>query len=88
MRNVTNMTTEDATKSGWKVLKDIEAEVIGKAILIDNTLTIMKSTKRFAVPGGWIYNITTEINRGGAISVAEAATFVPTPKETSYDSRR
>jgi len=38
---------------------------------------IMKSTKRFKVNGGWVYNTSTEYHKDGRVSVAEAMAFVP-----------
>jgi len=40
-------------------------------------MRIMKSTKRFKVNGGWIYNTSTEIHEGDDIAIAEALAFVP-----------
>lgn len=77
MRNFNNLNQEDAAKSGWKILKDLESEVVGKAVFGDGETMIMKSTKRFKVDGGWIYNTSTEIHKGGQVSVAEALVFVP-----------
>lgn len=42
----------------------------------------MKSTKRMKVPGGWLYQVTTEHRAGGVASgyvtaCAEALAFVP-----------
>lgn len=94
MRNLENLSHEDAQKSGWKILKPLNCEVVGKAVLedADNGITIMKSTKRFPVfskkPSpdgeknwiiGYIYNTSTEIHKGEQVSVAEALVFVPEP---------
>jgi len=77
MRNLENMSHEDAQKSGWKILKPLDCEVVGKATFDDGSAVIMKSTKRFKVEGGWIYNTSTEYHREGCLSVAEALAFVP-----------
>lgn len=38
----------------------------------------MKSTKRARVPGGWIYQVTTEHRKNGVVTAcAESITFVP-----------
>lgn len=77
MRNLRNMTQDDARKSGWDVVKPLDCEVVGKAIYDTPHLSIMKSTKRFVVPGGFIYNTSTEIHKGTQVAVAEALVFVP-----------
>lgn len=79
MRNLTNLTQVDARNTGWEVLVDLKSEVIGKAVYEDlpNGVRIMKSTKRFKVYGGWIYNTSTEFHNISNISVAEALVFVP-----------
>lgn len=77
MRSFFNLTGTDAEKTGWKILTPLNCEVVGKAVLNEADLNIMKSTKRFKVVGGWIYNTSTEIHKGGNISVAEALVFVP-----------
>ena len=86
MRNLENMSREDAEKSGWKILKPLECEVIGKATFkdADTSIKIMKSTKRFQVPGGWIYNTTTEYHKQDKIAVAEALVFVPAMYDKPY----
>lgn len=78
-RSLTNLNKDDAAKSGWKILKELDCEVVGKAVFEAGNESIMKSTKRFKVPGGWIYNISTEYhaNNGAMVAVAEAAVFVP-----------
>ena len=84
MRDFKNLTTEDAEKSGWNILVPLEGcVVVGKAVLDETDITIMKVTKRFPVPGGWIYNTSTEVHKDGRVSVAEAMAFVP---ETSSRS--
>ncbi len=82
MRDLKNLTQDDAKKSGWEVLVDVKTEVVGKAVyeglnIAGNTLRIMKSTKRFKVNGGWVYNTSTEIHSGEHTSVAESLVFVP-----------
>jgi hypothetical protein len=38
----------------------------------------MKSTKRMRVPGGWLYQVTTEHRSNGVVTAcAEAIAFVP-----------
>ncbi len=81
-RSFENMNQEDAVKTGWKILKPLECEVVGKAVFESAKedypeIKIMKSTKRFKVPGGWMYNTTTETHCDERISVAEALAFVP-----------
>ncbi len=82
-RSLENMNQEDAMKSGWKILKPLDSEVVGKAVFESTNaingapLTIMKSTKRFKVEGGWMYNTSTEIHKGLEVSVAEALAFMP-----------
>ena len=42
----------------------------------------MKSTKRMAVDGGWLYQVTTEHRANGCVTAcAEAVTFVPGPAD-------
>ena len=77
MRDIRNMNVVDAEASGWNILKDLHCEVVGKAIYKEGDVEIMKSTKRFKVDGGWIYNTSTEYRRGDNISVAEALVFIP-----------
>ncbi len=89
MRDMSNVSHDQAGKNGWKIVKPLNCEVVGKATF-DGTcadgsgnscgLEIMKSTKRFKVPGGWIYNTTTEIHKGSMVSCAEALAFVPDPE--------
>lgn len=66
---------ETAKTSGWTIDKGDHGawECICKA----HDATTMKSTKRMAVPGGWLYQVTTEIRAGGHVAVAEALEFVP-----------
>ena len=87
MRDMTNLNQTQAEKSGWNMLVPFvpDCEVIGKAVyeglnVAGDTLRIMKSTKRFKVNGGWIYNTSTEMHSGAQISVAEALVFVPEVK--------
>jgi hypothetical protein len=85
MRDLTNDSKEKAELNGWKIVKPLNCEVVGKAVYSEPEtdtrellgIFIMKSTKRFAVPGGWIYNTTTEFHKGEYVSVAEALVFVP-----------
>ncbi len=80
-RNMENTSHEQAEKNGWKILKPLNCEVVGKAVYENPEKTadrIMKSTKRFKVEGGWIYNTTTEYHNEYGVSVAEAICFVPT----------
>jgi len=79
MRNMKNLNQKQAKKHGWNILVPFvpDSEVIGKATYDDGVIRIMKSTKRFIVPGGWLYNTTTEIHKFGNVAVAEALAFVP-----------
>lgn len=79
MRDMEITSNSGAEQKGWKIIVPFPGEIVGKAVLADavNGIDIMKSTKRFAVPGGWIYNTSTEIHKGGQISIAEALAFVP-----------
>jgi len=85
MRSLDNTTNKEAELNGWKIIKSCSSmEVIAKAIYTANDQNIMKSTKRFKVPGGWIYNTSTEhilwdyekdcIKN---VAIAEAIIFVP-----------
>ena len=79
MRNMANTSNEEAKKSGWKIIVPFPGELVGKATLedTDNGINIMKSTKRFTVPGGWLYNVSTEIHTQKGVAIAEALAFVP-----------
>jgi len=78
MRALNNITNKDAKKNGWKIIKaDDTMEVVSKATYSDNYQTIMKTTKRFKVSGGWIYNTSTEYCKNNNVSIAEALVFVP-----------
>lgn len=79
MRDMEITSNSGAEQKGWKIIVPFPGEMVGKAIYDhpEDSLRIMKSTKRFAVPGGWIYNTSTEIHKGEQISIAEALTFVP-----------
>lgn len=45
----------------------------------------MKSTKRMRVPGGWLYQVTTEHRSNGAVTAcAEALTFVPEAESRGF----
>ena len=77
MRNMENATNDQATQNGWKILVPFPGELIGKAIYKDANVQIMKSTKRLKVPGGYLYNVTTELYCGKDPAIAEALAFVP-----------
>jgi len=87
MRKITNMSKKESQKNGWQTLKPLNCEVVGKAIFDDTVnrdgspnlagMSIMKSTKRFRVVGGWIYNTSTEIHKRSQVAIAEALVFVP-----------
>ena len=79
MRDMKNLNQEQATKNGWNILVPFvpDCEVMGKAVYESDNQRIMKSTKRFKVEGGWIYNTSTEIHKGDEIAIAEALVFVP-----------
>jgi hypothetical protein len=83
MRDLKNLNHNDAEKAGWRIIRPLNCEVVGKAIYdegdesTETVVRIMKSTKRFRVPGGWIYNTSTEYHKTGYVSVAEALVFVP-----------
>ena len=77
VRSLGNTSNDEAKASGWEILKPLNCEVVGKAILKDDVCAIMKSTKRFKVPGGWIYNTSTEYTTNAGVSIAEALCFVP-----------
>lgn len=77
MRSLTNLSHEDAASNGWYILRPLNCEVIGKAVFDNGDTQIMKSTKRFKVEGGWIYNTSTEIHENNHVAVAEALVFVP-----------
>jgi len=80
MRNLKNLNHDDAKKSGWEILKPLDCEVVGKAVLKQGTMSVMKSTKRIKVDGGYIYNTSTEIHKGSQVTCAEALCFVPDVK--------
>lgn len=81
MRDMTNLNHEQAKANGWEIIKPCDFEVVAKAVYQDEDGNkIMKSTKRFSVIGGWIYNTSTEYHKGNQISVAEALVFVPMPE--------
>ncbi len=82
MRDMEITSNSGAEQKGWKIVVPFPGEVVGKAVLADkdNGIDIMKSTKRFRVDGGWIYNTSTEIHKGEHIAIAEALVFVPDPK--------
>ena len=71
MRDMKNTSNEEAKKAGWKIIVPFPGEVVGKAVYEDDDMSIMKSTKRFKVKGGWLYNTSTEIH-GSNIAIAEA----------------
>ena len=72
MRDYSHTTFEQAKSQGWILDKGYgnEWECICKAH--NDSLGMMKSTKRMEVPGGWLYQVTTE----GPSGYAEALTFV------------
>jgi hypothetical protein len=95
MRDMKNVNQKQAKINGWNIIVPFapDCEVIAKAVYEDgeSCLRIMKSTKRFKVPGGWIYNISTEVHSNRekpdqVVSVAEAVTFVPEPPITITDA--
>ena len=77
MRNMEVVSNQEAEQAGWKVVVPCPGELVGKTTYNKEGTGIMKSTKRFKVPGGWLYNISTEIHENGNVSVAEALEFVP-----------
>jgi hypothetical protein len=77
MRNLKNTSNEEASVSGWNIIVPFPGELVGKATFEGKEEQIMKSTKRFKVEGGWIYNTSTEYHKGDKVSVAEALVFVP-----------
>lgn len=79
MRDMKVTSNEEAKTAGWEIVVPFPGELVGKATYSDPAadVEIMKSTKRFKVEGGWIYNTSTEIHKGGNASVAEALVFVP-----------
>jgi len=89
MRSLDNTTNEEAKSNGWEIVKPcFSMEVVAKAVCKGDDRDIMKSTKRFKVPGGWIYNTSTEYILWDYekdciknISIAEAITFVPDDKQ-------
>ena len=72
-RDLGNTNPAQAKKNGWVVDHGDPAEwrVICKAH--NDAIGLMKTTKRLKVPGGWLYQVTTE----GPLGYAEALTFVP-----------
>lgn len=87
MRDLTNVSHGQAEKNGWNIVKPLNCEVVGKAVYDKEGTRIMKSTKRFQVPGGWMYNTTTEIDKGGNITCAEALAFVPDANAGAGDEK-
>ena len=79
MRSLKNLSHTDAEKTGWQILIPLGCEVVGKAVYEEKAsgISIMKSTKRFLVPSGWIYNTSTEYHKQDKVAVAEALVFVP-----------
>ena len=76
-RNMENTSNAEAEKNGWKIIVPFPGELVGKAVYSEGAVQIMKSTKRFKVEGGWLYNTSTEIHKKEQVSVAEALVFVP-----------
>ncbi len=81
MRDMKLTSNEEAKKAGWEIIVPFPGELVGKAVLEGGSesspLNIMKSTKRFKVEGGWIYNTSTEIHKRDQVAIAEALVFVP-----------
>ena len=79
MRDLISTNHEQAKKVGWQIIKPLNCEVVGKSVYSEDKdgIAIMKSTKRFKVDGGWVYNTTTEIHKGAVVTCAEALCFVP-----------
>ena len=77
MRTLTNLSTKQAEANNWIIPVPLDSEVVGKAIFEEGDIRIMKSTKRFKVDSGWVYNTSTEYHKGTNVSVAEALAFVP-----------
>ncbi len=82
MRDMDITSNEEAKAKGWKIIVPFPGEVVGKAVYKEaedagRELSIMKSTKRLRVPGGSIYNTSTEIHKERRVSIAEALVFVP-----------
>lgn len=85
-RKMNNVSNKDAEAAGWKIVVPFESAVVGKATFageevradgVKVSVKIMKSTKRLKVPGGFLYNTTTEFHKGDQVAVAEALAFVP-----------
>lgn len=74
-RDLSHTKANDARKGGWVIDAGDPGdwECICKAH--HDRIGMMKSTKRMAVAGGWIYQVTTEGPKG----YAEAVCFVPSP---------
>lgn len=87
MRNLENMNHKDAVKNSWKILKDGHYEIVAKATYCKDGVSIMKSTKRMKIDGGYLYNITTEFHKMGQVTIAEACCFVPdaVKSEVTYE---
>ena len=81
MRDMDITSNKEAEAKGWKILFPFLGDLVGKAVYQDDDIRIMKSTKRFRVDGGFIYNTSTEIHKEGRVSIAEALAFVPDPKQ-------
>ena len=79
-RDLTNVSNEGAKSVGWNIIVPFPGEVVGKAVLELADGSIMKSTKRFKVDGGYIYNTSTEYHKGERVSITEALVFVPDQK--------
>jgi len=103
-RPLTVESNEDARDKGWQVvIADPDQahvpegdkrgwELIQKAWYEDDDERVLHTTKRLRVPGGWLYDVYSEIlhkgtnNRvavepgddvGHSVSVARSCTFVP-----------
>ena len=79
---------EEAKAAGWEIVVPFPGKVVGKATFVGEMtwgeqsyhIEIMKSTKRLVVPGGFLYNTTTEFHKGNQVAIAEALAFVPGEK--------
>lgn len=90
-RDLSNTSTADtaATTPDLEVAGDPDAwELVCKASSAEQGWS--KSTKRRRVPGGWLYQVSTEHRSGGAVvACAEALALVPDPGQPpSIEERR
>ncbi len=83
-------TPEQAAESGWSKVPaptiaghGADWETVCKWTFAGRAQSILKSTKRLQVPGGWLYQVTTEVLLPAKegfpehIECAEALAFVP-----------